>query len=155
MTGDLTPPAARTRLGLEMTAAIAPNSLQLQHCDQCATVQYPPREVCRACLSDKLTWRDTGPAGIVLASSTLHHCLDPWFNQRTPWLMGSVKLDCGAVVFAHLAANVAAAESPVWVFSVKDGSGQAVLVAISQSLDLAQAASRAQHMIMGDLQEMT
>ena len=155
MSSDLTPPAARTRLGREMTAAIAPDSLHLQCCDHCATVQYPPREVCRSCLSDKLAWRDTGPAGTVLASTTLHHCLVPWFSQRTPWLMGSVKLDCGVVVFAHLAANVAAAGSQVWVFSLKDGSGQAVLVAVSQSLDLAQAASRAQHMIMSDLQEMT
>jgi uncharacterized OB-fold protein len=155
MTGELAPPAARTHLGLEMTAAVTANSLQLQCCERCATVQYPPREVCRSCLSDQLSWRAVEPAGTVLVSSALHHCLEPWFSARAPWLMGSVKLDCGPVALAHLASDVAAAGSPVWVFSIKDASGQAVLVAQSQSLALEQAAVLAGQLITSEPKEMT
>ncbi len=155
MTGQLTPPAARTHLGLEMTAAVTANSLQLQCCEHCATVQYPPREVCRNCLSDQLSWRSVEPAGTVLASSVLHHALEPWFSERTPWLMGSVKLNCGPVVLAHLASDVANAGSPVRVFSIKDASGQAVLVGTSQSLALDQAAVLAHQLISSEPKEMT
>ncbi len=155
MTGELTPPPARTHLGLAMTAAATANSLQLQCCERCATVQYPPREVCRKCLSDDLTWAAINPAGTVMASSYLHHCLNPWFSERTPWLMGSVKLDCGPLVFAHLPADVAAAGSAVQVLGLKDASGQAVLVAISQSHTAERAQTLAQQLITRDLQEIT
>lgn len=155
MTDELTPPAARTRLGRKMSDLASPGELYLQCCDHCATAQYPPREVCRSCLSDSLTWRLVEPRGTVLASSTLHRSLDPWFSKRTPWLMGSVALDCGTVVLAHLADNVATAGSPAWVFSLKDTSGQAVLVAVSQTCDLAQAVSRAQQIIKSNFREMT
>ena len=155
MTGELTPPPARTRLGREMTQSVTPDSLHLQRCDRCATVQYPPREVCRSCLSDELRWGPVEPEGTVLASSSLHHCLNPWFAARSPWLMGSVKLDCGPVVLAHLPSNVAAAGSEVRVQSLNDSSGQAVLVAVPRTLDLAQAASTAKQLIMSDPKEMT
>jgi uncharacterized OB-fold protein len=155
MTDELTPPVARTRLGQAMTNALGSDSLHLQRCEHCATVQYPPREVCVACLSDALSWCPVESEGTVLASSALHHCLNPWFAARKPWLMGSVKLNCGPVVLAHLSRKVASAGSAVRVFSLKDRSGQAVLVALPLSLDLAQAASTAKQLIMSDPQEMT
>lgn len=32
-------------------------TLTLQVCADCGAVQYPPRELCRACLADALAWR--------------------------------------------------------------------------------------------------
>ncbi|MFT5332371.1 MAG: putative OB-fold protein [Halioglobus sp.] len=155
MNNALTPPSARTHLGLQMTAALGSNELQLQCCEDCTTVQYPPREVCSACLSDSLTWQAVDPAGSVMASTTLHHCLDPWFSERTPWLMGSIKLDCGPVVLAHLTADVHKATTPVWIVSIEDPSGQAVLVAVAQSLTPREAQARAQQLMSNNLQETT
>ena len=142
------PPAKRTRLGQAMTEATLPGSLHLQHCQDCAAVQYPPRELCYHCLGDQLNWCATEPAGAVLASTDLHHSLEPWFRERSPWLMGSIKLDCGPVVLAHLAPDCAAAGSAVWVLNQRDASGQAVLMAVSQSLDLDQAGAAVEELIL-------
>ena len=30
--------------------------IRLQRCADCGAAQYPPREVCGACLSDRLAW---------------------------------------------------------------------------------------------------
>lgn len=153
MTEQATPPAARTHLGTAMTTATAAGSLCLQCCEQCGTVQYPPREVCSNCLSGELSWREVNPAGTVLASSELHHALEPWFKERTPWLMGSIKLDCGPVVLAHLTDQVAVAGSPVWVLGIKDTSGQAVLVGTSNTLTLEQAHSQGSQLFTSDNEE--
>ena len=40
------PPAGRSRAALRLTAAAAEGRFELQHCADCATVQYPPRSVC-------------------------------------------------------------------------------------------------------------
>ena len=82
-------------------------SLVLQQCGVCQTVQYPTRQVCVNCLSDQLSLQSVSGAGELLACSALHHSLDKQLNdtiqqQRTPWLLASVKLDCGPVVLGHL-----------------------------------------------------
>jgi uncharacterized OB-fold protein len=154
MTEQATPPAARTHLGAAMTAATIAGKLQLQCCEQCSCVQYPPREVCCNCLSDELDWREVNPAGTVQASSELQHALEPWFQERTPWLIGSVKLDCGPLVLAHLCAEVAAPGSPVWVLSINDSSGQAVLVGAPHTLTLEQAHSQARLLFTSNKEEI-
>ncbi|MFK8050547.1 MAG: Zn-ribbon domain-containing OB-fold protein [Halioglobus sp.] len=148
MSQESKPPTKRTHLGRAMTGAITPNSLHLQQCQQCKTVQYPPREVCVSCLSDDLPWREVDPAGTVQASSQLHHCLEPYFSARKPWLMGSVKLDCGPVVLAHIDPQVCDAGCRVWVLSVADASEEAVLTAIAQSIELDQASETGRTLIM-------
>ena len=61
----------------QMSAHAAEGRLALQQCTGCGTVQYPPRELCSACLADALEWRATdGEAGEVLATTLLHHSHD-------------------------------------------------------------------------------
>ncbi len=155
MTSPQTPPAHRTPLGLAMTIAIQSNSLHLQCCEHCATVQYPPREVCRNCLGDNLRWSAIAPQGVVMASSALHHCLALWFVQRRPWLMGSVQMGCGPLVLAHLLPDCAAAGSPVRVLALKDVSDQAVLVAVPLSLSPDRAETMAHQLLFSDSEETT
>ena len=144
---DILPPAARTRQGEAMTQASHPGELHLQHCEDCAAVQYPPRELCHACLGDRLNWKETEAAGTILASTVLHRSLEPWFQEHSPWLMGSVKLDCGPVVLAHLAKDCSAAGSAVQVLQQRDGSGEAVLVAVSKTLVMDQAMALAEELL--------
>ena len=54
------PPTARSRVALGLTAAAARGRLALQVCLDCGAVQYPPREVCRACLSHRLRLAASG-----------------------------------------------------------------------------------------------
>jgi uncharacterized OB-fold protein len=85
--------------------------IRLQRCADCKTAQYPPREVCGACLSDRLAWdsADSLPAR-VLARTRLHHSNEPRFYVRLPLVVGLVKFDAGPVAVCFLSAAAASGD---------------------------------------------
>ncbi|MBV6305498.1 SDR family NAD(P)-dependent oxidoreductase [Candidimonas humi] len=123
------PPATRSRRALGLTAAAAAGRFDLQTCADCGTVQYPPREVCRNCLSEHLEWRAVDPAGTLLASTTLHHSNDLYFRERLPWRIGTVRMAAGPSVIAHVHGDCKDGE-PVRLSLKLDRSGQAVMIAL-------------------------
>ena len=57
-----------------MDEAAGRGMLALQRCTSCGAAQYPPRDVCRVCLSDELAWTETPDApGTVLATCEVRH----------------------------------------------------------------------------------
>lgn len=116
------PPAER------FAAAAADGRLELPVCRACGTVQWPLREVCGACLSTDLTWQPVASKGRVIASSTLHHSLDPEFRRRLPMQVLTVRLDAGPIVFAHCADTLDAGKA-VSVSARLDHMGRGVFVA--------------------------
>jgi len=102
--------------------------LALQHCVDCGFVQYPPRELCAACLSDRLEWRAADrEAGDVLAVTTLHNSHDPAFRPRLPLTIALVRLECGPSVVCF--APDAATGQRVHVTAALDSEGRVVLTA--------------------------
>ncbi|MEQ9462541.1 MAG: zinc ribbon domain-containing protein [Haliea sp.] len=136
------PPKQRTALGSAFNAANLPVALALQHCRDCGTVQYPPRELCRQCLGDALVWRSTSGSGRLVSSIELHHSLWEYFKRRLvekPWPVASVRLDCGVIVFAHLATETFGdpalpAGTAVQVFTHTDCSLNAVMIAVAADI---------------------
>lgn len=122
------PPGARGRVALGLTAAAAEGRFELQTCEDCGTVQYPPREVCHKCLSAALRWRAQGGEGALLGSTTLHHSNDLFFRERLPWRLGLVHLDAGPTLMVHLHGEVGDAPQRVRVGARLDRAGQAVLI---------------------------
>jgi NAD(P)-dependent dehydrogenase (short-subunit alcohol dehydrogenase family)/uncharacterized OB-fold protein len=122
------PPGARSRAALRLTAAAAEGRLELQHCFDCATVQYPPRAVCLKCLSHRLEWRETDGAGELISDTVLHHSNELYYRARVPLRLGLVRLDAGPSLLAHLHGDCASGR--VRVRAQLDRSGQAVLVAL-------------------------
>jgi len=122
------PPWARSRVALGMTAAAAEGRFELQVCQDCSAVQYPPREACHRCLSARLQWRAQSGQGTLLATTTLHHSNDPFFRERLPWRLGLVQLDAGPSLMVHLHGEVSDAPTPVTVGARLDRAGQAVLI---------------------------
>ena len=116
------PPGARGRVALGLTAAAAEGRFELQVCEACAAVQYPPREACLCCLSSQLKWRAQSGEGSLLATTTLHHSNDLFFRERLPWRLGLVHLH-GEV------AEVGSSLTRVNVGARLDRAGQAVLIA--------------------------
>jgi NAD(P)-dependent dehydrogenase (short-subunit alcohol dehydrogenase family)/uncharacterized OB-fold protein len=124
------PPAGRSRVALGMLRGPARGGLELQSCADCGAVQYPPREMCGACLSDHLVWRPHDGAGELLVETTLRHAMELHFRERLPWRSGLVRLDGGPTVVAHVHADVPPAPARVTLTAALDRSGQAVLVAV-------------------------
>ena len=127
------PPQARSRVALGLTAAAALGRLELQVCRDCGAVQYPPREACQRCLSERLVWREQDGAGELVSETMLRHSQELFFRERAPWRLGLVRLDSGASLVVHVHADVAAAPTRVRVSAGLDRAGQAVLVAAPEN----------------------
>jgi NAD(P)-dependent dehydrogenase (short-subunit alcohol dehydrogenase family)/uncharacterized OB-fold protein len=123
------PPGQRGRVALGMTAAAAEGRFELQVCDDCGAVQYPPREACHRCLSSALKWREQSGEGELLSQTLLSHSNDLFFRERLPWRLGLVRLDAGATLMLHLHGDVPDAPARVKVGARLDRAGQAVLIA--------------------------
>jgi NAD(P)-dependent dehydrogenase (short-subunit alcohol dehydrogenase family)/uncharacterized OB-fold protein len=126
------PPASRSRVALGLTAAAARGRFALQVCDDCGAVQYPPREVCRVCLSHRLTWRPQDGKGALLTDTTLHAAQELYFRERLPWRTGIVRLDAGVNLVGYVHASVGAAPCRVRVEAALDRAGQAALVVMPE-----------------------
>ncbi|MCW5770482.1 MAG: SDR family NAD(P)-dependent oxidoreductase [Rhodospirillaceae bacterium] len=126
------PPAARSRVTLGMLWGASQGRFELQVCRDCGAVQYPPREVCRRCLSDRLDWKEQPEEGELISETLIRHSLELYFRERTPWRAGMVRLPSGVSVIAHLHGDVPRPPAKVRVRAMLDRAGQAVLVALPE-----------------------
>jgi uncharacterized OB-fold protein len=51
--------------------ALKEGRLQVQHCENCAAVFFPPAMVCRGCGSPKLIWKVSSGMGTVYSTTTV------------------------------------------------------------------------------------
>jgi uncharacterized OB-fold protein len=102
--------------------------LTLQCCSQCQQVNYPPRELCGNCLADSLQWQRVDNTGIVQSVTQLHYSLEPAYANHLPWTVGSIKLNCGPVVLAHLQPDIICGAT-VKLKLVQDQAANRMLVA--------------------------
>jgi NAD(P)-dependent dehydrogenase (short-subunit alcohol dehydrogenase family)/uncharacterized OB-fold protein len=123
------PPVERSRAALMMGAAAARGVFALQRCAGCGTVCYPPRDACPNCLSDGLRFHPVPDGGEAIAEATVQTSPNLYFRARTPWRVGTVRLDCGPPVLAHLHGDVRV-PSRVRMTAKLDKSGNAVLMAL-------------------------
>jgi NAD(P)-dependent dehydrogenase (short-subunit alcohol dehydrogenase family)/uncharacterized OB-fold protein len=127
----LRPQGVRSRTAHGLTAAAAEGRFALQVCLDCNTAIYPPRDACPTCLSARLPFRDVARGGTLIAETTVRTTTDPYFRERTPWRVGTVKLDAGPVVVAHLHGD--AVEGGRVRLELKlDKSGSAVVMALPE-----------------------
>ena len=129
MSGQAGPPVARSALWQQVNQAAKEGAFKLQICSKCDGVQYPPQEFCSYCLADELSWETVSPAGKVLSWTTTHASSNRFFKGILPFHVGMIKLDCGPVLIAYLAAASLHTGSRVQVTGVPDKSGQAVFLA--------------------------
>ncbi len=82
-------------------------TIRMQRCSECGEVNYPARQVCRCCLSERLAQEEVADTGKLLAVSTLHRSLEPAFEAVLPVSIGTVKLDCGPHMIAFVSDDLA------------------------------------------------
>ena len=127
------PPWTRSRVGLGMTSAAARGRFELQVCQECGAVQYPPREMCGSCLSTDLAWTEMSGDGELISQTLQHHAHDLYFRERLPWRVGLVKLAEGPSVVAHLHGDVPEPPAKVRVGARLDRAGRAALIATPEN----------------------
>ena len=127
----LLPQGVRSRTAQGLTAAAAEGRFALQVCLDCNTVIYPPRDACPCCLSARLPFRDIDPGGVLVAETTVQTSTDPYFRERTPWRVGTVKLDAGPAIVAHLHGDTAEG-ARVRLTLKLDKGGTAALMALPE-----------------------
>lgn len=125
------PPGMRSRAATAMAVAAAEGRFALQHCADCGRVQYPPRDLCRACLSPALDWRDTDPMVTIIAETTIRATPDTYFRDRLPIRIGTALLDAGPSVICRLHGDVARGDRARIVSRI-DAASQAILLALPE-----------------------
>ena len=135
MNDQALPPAARSRLWQQVNEAAAAGLFKLQVCTRCDKVQYPPQEFCSDCLTDILSWEQVSPMGKVLSWTSSRASTNQFFRDKFPLDIGLVKLDCGPVIVAYLAAPCRQTGSRVQVTGKPDKSGQCVFLAAPPDTD--------------------
>lgn len=121
-------PAARSRAALGLAVAAAEGTFALQVCQECRAVQYPPRDVCWSCLSDRLRREPVPNTGRLLAVTTTRTPGERYFRERAPWRTGLVKLDIGPIVLVHLHGDCIV-DAPVRLELKLDSAGRGAVFA--------------------------
>jgi len=125
----LSPPGARSRTALGLATAAAQGRFMLQVCPDCAKTIYPPRDACPGCFAPAPPFCDAPDGGVLLAVTTIRTSTDAYYRERMPWRVGTVQLDCGPSVVAHVHGDLA--EGDRVAMSLKlDRSGQAAAFAL-------------------------
>jgi uncharacterized OB-fold protein len=127
--GENAPPRRYSAQARRLGTQGAADELWLPVCQICGRVDYPLRELCANCLSERLEWQPINPCGGVLATTTLHRSNLPYFRPRLPLRVGSVKLDAGPVMLAFVDDTKVHAGARVRLQTRMDDEGAAVLVA--------------------------
>jgi uncharacterized OB-fold protein len=122
------PPAARSAAALGLLRGAASGGFILQECADCATVQYPPRDVCHACLSTNLDWEHVDPSGTLCAVTTIRVSNEPYFQSHLPWTIGIIAAAAGPSIVAHLLPGCVVG-APVTLDLRLDAAGRGVMVA--------------------------
>jgi NAD(P)-dependent dehydrogenase (short-subunit alcohol dehydrogenase family)/uncharacterized OB-fold protein len=127
----LTPQGVRSRAAHGLTAAAAEGRFALQICLDCGAVIYPPRDACPSCLSARIPFRDVEPGGTLIAETTVRTSPEAYFRERTPWRVGTIRLDAGPMIVAHLHGDTVEG-ARVRVALKLDRSGSAVAMALPE-----------------------
>jgi NAD(P)-dependent dehydrogenase (short-subunit alcohol dehydrogenase family)/uncharacterized OB-fold protein len=117
---------------MAFTTAAAEGRFMLQRCEACQHVCYPARESCPNCWSMEMLWQDMPDGGQLIAQTTLRTSINTYFRERMPWRVGTIQLDAGPSVLAHLHDDVGD-RARVRIIARTDKSGQGVLMALPET----------------------
>jgi NAD(P)-dependent dehydrogenase (short-subunit alcohol dehydrogenase family)/uncharacterized OB-fold protein len=125
------PPGSRSRKAITFSEAAAAGRLAMQVCEQCRHVSYPAREICPKCWSMNLQWEDIEDGGQLISVTTLRTSINTYFRERMPWRVGTIQLDAGPTLLAHIHGDINNGER-VKMIARTDKSGQGVLFALPE-----------------------
>lgn len=84
-----------TPLTAPFWSAARERRLEIQRCDGCRTLRFPPEVGCFACGSMQATWVPVSGRATLFSWTVAHPPLLPYFAERAPWPVAVVQLEEG------------------------------------------------------------
>lgn len=78
------------------------HELLLQRCGSCGALQFYPRAICSACLSQDLSWQKATGFGTVYSYTIVHRPPSPAFAPQVPYVVALIDLDEGVRMMSHV-----------------------------------------------------
>ncbi len=82
--------------------AVERGELQVQRCESCGELRYPPAERCPRCLSPEWRWQQVSGRGELLSYTVVHQRYHPAWADRVPYNVALVQLDEGPRMFSNV-----------------------------------------------------
>jgi len=98
------PVPARSPLNAPYWDGLKRHELQLQRCQECGKIWYPPAPFCPECWSRQVTWQTLSGRGKVTAWVVFHQAYFASFTADVPYNVAEVELDEGPRLLTNLVA---------------------------------------------------
>lgn len=82
--------------------AVQEHRLQVQRCESCGQLRYPPAGRCALCLSADWSWREISGRGELLSYIVVHQRYNAAWAERVPYNVALVQLDEGPRMFSNV-----------------------------------------------------
>ena len=76
--------------------------LSYQHCDDCGTLVFYPRQHCTGCLGSNLTWQASAGEGVIYSFSVIRQSYHPFFRAQVPFAVAWIDLDEGPRILSNI-----------------------------------------------------
>ncbi|HEV2513807.1 MAG TPA: OB-fold domain-containing protein [Devosia sp.] len=96
------PGPTRTALTAPFWTAAAEGRFIVQHCADCASWVFYPRQICPHCWSQRLEWREASGRARLESWSVIHRPGHPGWEPAAPYAIGIVRLAEGPSMLSHI-----------------------------------------------------
>ncbi len=91
-----------TELTAPFWEAARAGRLEVQRCDACGTLRFPPARVCDACLSEQTSWVPVSGRATVWSVCEFHRLYFKGFEPELPYNVALVCLEEGPRMYTNL-----------------------------------------------------
>ena len=76
--------------------------LLIQRCINCDQLQFYPRSICTACMSEDLEWKQASGRGIVRTYTVIRHPVSNAYAGEVPYVLALIRLEEGPTMMSVL-----------------------------------------------------
>ena len=69
------------------------HKLVVRKCKACGLMRYPALHACPWCMDLAWTWQELSGKGTIYSYEVVHHAIQPWFKDATPYVTVLVEMD--------------------------------------------------------------
>jgi uncharacterized OB-fold protein len=78
------------------------HTLQIQRCELCTYLRWPPARFCPECHSERSNWVDVRPTGTLWSIAEYHRSFSPPSTDNVPYTVALIELDDGPRMYGTM-----------------------------------------------------